>query len=38
MLYMMLVKGLHAVRNTLCQKLAASHEGQASLLVILVLF
>ena len=37
-LYMILVKGEHAVKHTFWQRLAASHEEQMSPLMILVLF
>ena len=37
-LYMILVKGVHAVKHTFLARLAASHKEQMSLLIILVLF
>ena len=36
--YVVLVKGVHEIRHTFWQKVAASHEEQMSSLMILVLF
>ena len=37
-IYMILVKGVHAVKHTFWEKVAASHEEWMSLMMILMLF